>query len=84
MNREKRDKIPSMQVSFIDAICIQLYEVIQPIWLVVARFFVCRKNCVWWIASRLVANKNGEHSSFYISLTEKNFEETFGNNMKNK
>nr|XP_020450522.1 cGMP-specific 3',5'-cyclic phosphodiesterase isoform X2 [Monopterus albus] len=26
MNREKRDKIPSMQVSFIDAICIQLYE----------------------------------------------------------
>lgn len=30
MNREKRDKIPSMQVSFIDAICTQLYEVIQP------------------------------------------------------
>lgn len=27
MNREKRDKIPSMQVSFIDAICVQLYEV---------------------------------------------------------
>lgn len=27
MNREKRDKIPSMQVSFIDAICTQLYEV---------------------------------------------------------
>ncbi|KAM4537189.1 cGMP-specific 3',5'-cyclic phosphodiesterase isoform 2-T2 [Odontesthes bonariensis] len=26
MNREKRDKIPSMQVSFIDSICIQLYE----------------------------------------------------------
>uniref|UniRef100_A0A3P9BP67 Phosphodiesterase n=1 Tax=Maylandia zebra TaxID=106582 RepID=A0A3P9BP67_9CICH len=26
MNREKRDKIPSMQVSFIDTICIQLYE----------------------------------------------------------
>ncbi|KAM4611446.1 cGMP-specific 3',5'-cyclic phosphodiesterase [Polymixia lowei] len=26
MNREKRDKIPSMQVSFIDGICIQLYE----------------------------------------------------------
>uniref|UniRef100_A0A3Q3FCI8 Phosphodiesterase n=1 Tax=Labrus bergylta TaxID=56723 RepID=A0A3Q3FCI8_9LABR len=26
MNREKRDKIPSMQVSFIDAICTQLYE----------------------------------------------------------
>lgn len=27
MNREKRDQIPSMQVSFIDAICTQLYEV---------------------------------------------------------
>lgn len=27
MNREKQDKIPSMQVSFIDAICTQLYEV---------------------------------------------------------
>lgn len=27
MNREKKDKIPSMQVSFIDAICIQLYQV---------------------------------------------------------
>uniref|UniRef100_A0A673FX86 Phosphodiesterase n=1 Tax=Sinocyclocheilus rhinocerous TaxID=307959 RepID=A0A673FX86_9TELE len=26
MNREKQDKIPSMQVSFIDAICAQLYE----------------------------------------------------------
>ncbi|XP_057712258.1 cGMP-specific 3',5'-cyclic phosphodiesterase [Corythoichthys intestinalis] len=26
MNREKRDKIPSMQVSFIDAICTRLYE----------------------------------------------------------
>ncbi|KAM9424109.1 cGMP-specific 3',5'-cyclic phosphodiesterase [Pholidichthys leucotaenia] len=26
MNREKKDQIPSMQVSFIDAICIQLYE----------------------------------------------------------
>ncbi|XP_054609668.1 cGMP-specific 3',5'-cyclic phosphodiesterase isoform X2 [Dunckerocampus dactyliophorus] len=26
MNREKRDKIPSMQVSFIDAICTPLYE----------------------------------------------------------
>ncbi|XP_039546807.1 cGMP-specific 3',5'-cyclic phosphodiesterase isoform X2 [Pimephales promelas] len=26
MNREKQDQIPSMQVSFIDAICTQLYE----------------------------------------------------------
>ncbi|KAJ4936456.1 hypothetical protein JOQ06_001048 [Pogonophryne albipinna] len=29
MNREKRDKIPSMQVSFIDAICTQLYETLS-------------------------------------------------------
>lgn len=27
MNREKKNKIPSMQVGFIDAICLQLYEV---------------------------------------------------------
>lgn len=27
MNREKKDKIPSMQVGFIDAICLELYEV---------------------------------------------------------
>lgn len=26
MNREKRDKIPSLQVGFIDGICVQLYE----------------------------------------------------------
>ncbi|XP_067895373.1 cGMP-specific 3',5'-cyclic phosphodiesterase isoform X1 [Heterodontus francisci] len=26
MNREKRDQIPSMQVGFIDAICVKLYE----------------------------------------------------------
>uniref|UniRef100_A0A8D0GWP3 Phosphodiesterase n=1 Tax=Sphenodon punctatus TaxID=8508 RepID=A0A8D0GWP3_SPHPU len=26
MNREKKNKIPSMQVGFIDAICVQLYE----------------------------------------------------------
>uniref|UniRef100_A0A665UAC5 Phosphodiesterase n=1 Tax=Echeneis naucrates TaxID=173247 RepID=A0A665UAC5_ECHNA len=31
MNRDKRDKIPSMQVSFIDAICTQLYETLAGI-----------------------------------------------------
>ncbi|XP_051987571.1 cGMP-specific 3',5'-cyclic phosphodiesterase isoform X2 [Xyrauchen texanus] len=31
MNREKQDKIPTMQVSFIDAICIQLYEALTGI-----------------------------------------------------
>ncbi|XP_062372980.1 cGMP-specific 3',5'-cyclic phosphodiesterase isoform X2 [Sardina pilchardus] len=29
MNREKRDQIPSMQVSFIDGICTQLYETLS-------------------------------------------------------
>uniref|UniRef100_UPI00398F6CF2 cGMP-specific 3',5'-cyclic phosphodiesterase isoform X2 n=1 Tax=Pristiophorus japonicus TaxID=55135 RepID=UPI00398F6CF2 len=31
MNREKRDQIPSMQVGFIDAICIKLYEALARI-----------------------------------------------------
>ncbi|XP_061108408.1 cGMP-specific 3',5'-cyclic phosphodiesterase isoform X3 [Conger conger] len=31
MNREKSDKIPSMQVSFIDAICTELYETLTNI-----------------------------------------------------
>lgn len=39
MNREKRDKIPSMQVSFIDAICTQLYEV----------FLLSLHLCAWMV-----------------------------------
>ncbi|KAH0615949.1 hypothetical protein JD844_026621 [Phrynosoma platyrhinos] len=31
MNREKKNKIPSMQVGFIDAICLQLYEALAHI-----------------------------------------------------
>ncbi|MFT7797415.1 cGMP-specific 3',5'-cyclic phosphodiesterase [Arapaima gigas] len=31
MNRDKRDQIPAMQVSFIDAICIQLYETLAEV-----------------------------------------------------
>ncbi|XP_078532051.1 cGMP-specific 3',5'-cyclic phosphodiesterase isoform X1 [Lissotriton helveticus] len=31
MNREKKDKIPSMQVGFIDAICLQLYEALAEV-----------------------------------------------------
>ncbi|XP_044284214.1 cGMP-specific 3',5'-cyclic phosphodiesterase isoform X1 [Varanus komodoensis] len=31
MNREKKNKIPSMQVGFIDAICLQLYEALSHI-----------------------------------------------------
>ncbi|KAG9345531.1 hypothetical protein JZ751_008675 [Albula glossodonta] len=42
MNREKRDKIPSMQVSFIDAICTQLYESCSPL------LEGCRKNRQNW------------------------------------
>ncbi|OCT99901.1 hypothetical protein XELAEV_18005685mg [Xenopus laevis] len=31
MNREKKDKIPSMQVGFIDAVCLELYEALTQI-----------------------------------------------------
>ncbi|KAM5306178.1 cGMP-specific 3',5'-cyclic phosphodiesterase isoform 2-T2 [Glossophaga mutica] len=31
MNREKKNKIPSMQVGFIDAICLQLYEALTQV-----------------------------------------------------
>ncbi|PIO35320.1 hypothetical protein AB205_0065700, partial [Aquarana catesbeiana] len=31
MNREKKDKIPSMQVGFIDAICLELYEALTQV-----------------------------------------------------
>ncbi|XP_075469782.1 cGMP-specific 3',5'-cyclic phosphodiesterase [Ascaphus truei] len=31
MNREKKDKIPSMQVGFIDAVCLQLYEALTQV-----------------------------------------------------
>ncbi|XP_056421843.1 cGMP-specific 3',5'-cyclic phosphodiesterase isoform X2 [Hyla sarda] len=31
MNREKKDKIPSMQVGFIDAICLELYEALAEV-----------------------------------------------------
>ncbi|XP_069834534.1 cGMP-specific 3',5'-cyclic phosphodiesterase isoform X2 [Dendropsophus ebraccatus] len=31
MNREKKDKIPSMQVGFIDAICLELYEALSEV-----------------------------------------------------
>ncbi|CAH2300670.1 cGMP-specific 3, 5 -cyclic phosphodiesterase isoform X1 [Pelobates cultripes] len=31
MNRDKKDKIPSMQVGFIDAVCLELYEAITQV-----------------------------------------------------
>ncbi|OCT97156.1 hypothetical protein XELAEV_18009379mg [Xenopus laevis] len=31
MNREKKDKIPSMQVGFIDAVCLELYEALTQV-----------------------------------------------------
>lgn len=46
MNREKRDKIPSMQVSFIDAICTQLYEVILSVLIIETTELSLYKNTV--------------------------------------
>ncbi|KAL8206967.1 UNVERIFIED_CONTAM: cGMP-specific 3',5'-cyclic phosphodiesterase [Gekko kuhli] len=51
MNREKKNKIPSMQVGFIDAICLQLYEALVHI--SEACFPLldgCRKNRQKWQA----------------------------------
>ncbi|XP_066090038.1 cGMP-specific 3',5'-cyclic phosphodiesterase isoform X1 [Saccopteryx bilineata] len=51
MNREKKNKIPSMQVGFIDAICLQLYEALthisQDCFPLLAG---CRKNRQKWQA----------------------------------
>ncbi|XP_056318158.1 cGMP-specific 3',5'-cyclic phosphodiesterase isoform X1 [Danio aesculapii] len=49
MNREKQDKIPSMQVSFIDAICTQLYEALTGISEFCSPLLEgCRKNRQNW------------------------------------
>uniref|UniRef100_A0A5F8GJ64 Phosphodiesterase n=1 Tax=Monodelphis domestica TaxID=13616 RepID=A0A5F8GJ64_MONDO len=51
MNREKKNKIPSMQVGFIDAICLQLYEALAHV--SEACFPLldgCRKNRQKWQA----------------------------------
>ncbi|XP_033891800.3 cGMP-specific 3',5'-cyclic phosphodiesterase-like isoform X1 [Acipenser ruthenus] len=49
MNRDKRDKIPSMQVGFIDAICIQLYETLAGLSEACSPLLEgCRKNRQNW------------------------------------
>ncbi|MGH0191480.1 UNVERIFIED_CONTAM: hypothetical protein FKN15_064498 [Acipenser sinensis] len=49
MNRDKRDKIPSMQVDFIDAICIQLYETLAGLSEACSPLLEgCRKNRQNW------------------------------------
>ncbi|CAF95364.1 unnamed protein product, partial [Tetraodon nigroviridis] len=49
MNREKKDKIPSMQVSFIDAICTQLYQTLAGMSEYCSPLLEgCRKNREQW------------------------------------
>ncbi|XP_051948250.1 cGMP-specific 3',5'-cyclic phosphodiesterase-like isoform X2 [Xyrauchen texanus] len=61
MNREKRDKIPSMQVSFIDAICIQLYEALTGISESCSPLLDgCRKNRQNW---KMLAEQGEERAS---------------------
>ncbi|KAL7981945.1 hypothetical protein Chor_001002 [Crotalus horridus] len=51
MNREKKNKIPSMQVGFIDAICLQLYEALTYISEACYPLLEgCRKNRQKWQA----------------------------------
>uniref|UniRef100_A0A671KSB3 Phosphodiesterase n=1 Tax=Sinocyclocheilus anshuiensis TaxID=1608454 RepID=A0A671KSB3_9TELE len=58
MNREKQDKIPSMQVSFIDAICTQLYEALTGFSEYCSPLLVgCRKNRQNW---KLLAEQGEE------------------------
>ncbi|XP_052457173.1 cGMP-specific 3',5'-cyclic phosphodiesterase-like isoform X2 [Carassius gibelio] len=58
MNREKQDKIPSMQVSFIDAICTQLYEALTGISEYCSPLLEgCRKNRQNW---KLLAEQGEE------------------------
>ncbi|GAB1288081.1 cGMP-specific 3',5'-cyclic phosphodiesterase [Apodemus speciosus] len=66
MNREKKNKIPSMQVGFIDAVCLQLYEALTH---VSEDCFPlldgCRKNRLKWQALAEQQEKmliNGESS----------------------
>ncbi|XP_051822396.1 cGMP-specific 3',5'-cyclic phosphodiesterase isoform X3 [Antechinus flavipes] len=59
MNREKKNKIPSMQVGFIDAICLQLYEALVHV--SEACFPLldgCRKNRQKWQALAEQQEKN--------------------------
>uniref|UniRef100_A0A671KS62 Phosphodiesterase n=1 Tax=Sinocyclocheilus anshuiensis TaxID=1608454 RepID=A0A671KS62_9TELE len=67
MNREKQDKIPSMQVSFIDAICTQLYEALTGFSEYCSPLLVgCRKNRQNW---KLLAEQ-GEEALLNRGLVE--------------
>uniref|UniRef100_A0A8C3VIR6 Phosphodiesterase n=1 Tax=Catharus ustulatus TaxID=91951 RepID=A0A8C3VIR6_CATUS len=51
MNREKKNKIPSMQVGFIDAVCLQLYEALTHVSEACSPLLDgCRKNRQKWQA----------------------------------
>ena len=67
MNREKRDKIPSMQVSFIDAICTQLYEVILSVLIIATtELYLYKKKKV--AVKVIFSNGNGEHLIYNFFL----------------
>ncbi|XP_038625097.1 cGMP-specific 3',5'-cyclic phosphodiesterase isoform X2 [Tachyglossus aculeatus] len=59
MNREKKNKIPSMQVGFIDAICLQLYEALTHVSEACLPLLDgCRKNRQKWQALAEQQEKN--------------------------
>ncbi|XP_001512580.4 cGMP-specific 3',5'-cyclic phosphodiesterase isoform X1 [Ornithorhynchus anatinus] len=59
MNREKKNKIPSMQVGFIDAICLQLYEALTHVSEgCLPLLDGCRKNRQKWQALAEQQEKN--------------------------
>ena len=61
MNREKRDKIPSMQVSFIDAICTQLYEVHRCCFPCSHFIVTMSLGIQWWVMSLEIQNIQIQH-----------------------
>nr|XP_033794057.1 cGMP-specific 3',5'-cyclic phosphodiesterase isoform X4 [Geotrypetes seraphini] len=67
MNREKKDKIPSMQVGFIDAICLQLYEALTQVSEACCPLLDgCRKNKERWqvLSEQQEKNRtNGENQT---------------------
>uniref|UniRef100_A0A672M8C6 Phosphodiesterase n=1 Tax=Sinocyclocheilus grahami TaxID=75366 RepID=A0A672M8C6_SINGR len=71
MNREKQDKIPSMQVSFIDAICTQLYESLTGFSEYCSPLLEgCRKNRQNW---KLLAEQGEEINLIIFGQTVKKF-----------
>ncbi|XP_027545614.1 cGMP-specific 3',5'-cyclic phosphodiesterase isoform X2 [Neopelma chrysocephalum] len=59
MNREKKNKIPSMQVGFIDAVCLQLYEALTHVSEACSPLLDgCKKNRQKWQALAEQQEKN--------------------------